>query len=984
MAGLFALSAGLFGMGGDDDEKALLAAKQAALDAENKKGTKVDKPKNSGNNKKKNKDPPGAGGGGGGGTTKKTIDEQVNEYLTAFTLDAAGITAISDDTTGLYSAAKGLVPSDTWVKQTLNETTLKACYDEAKKTGAAAITFHTPDKSCYHSVASGLKWASDDAFTAKDTNVSICTDPNTLPYDKCLAEPISINGSTDRWIPAWQEGWGVNGFDIGTGGDINRDMCAKKCEENPKCYAFSHSDVPGKERCFLKGYAVNTTGVVKYRAGPSEWTTYMDTAKENVVNVDYDKLPAANEASTSHKWPGGDILYEELGSMTDVQACIDAAKSKSYPGMAFRTSNHSSMPETCIGIKEFGSMTDPKKYSAMNQDHTTMCTNAGVDFSKGCMTDEARQARQLELLGETTTKEYNDAVASGDLARIEKAVGAAGLPENLRTAGKALVAEKKQSARMKNFMNYPTEPEGPQWTTSWAKSFSQNSGGVVEELGKLESPEACRAAAEAKGSLVYGVRMGTHGDPNWKGTCWTIKPKWAFHGMLNPHPDGVSNHYMQCVNKNNSIYNGCRDGNHFLLMHSATPGMKEIKQGKRWNTPFGSLVFQGDGNFVIYSGNVQGIPWVWGSGWRYNRIWLQEDGDFLGDNGAGQYKFSMVSGPHHGTGWDDPFGAMSAQYTVAGVGRGPYALFFSNNGGGDVGLFLLDKNGAIVWRTSNIRQKVLDRRAKAPGDFLHVSQTEAVKTAADLKALRARYDQYLVDKNKANDVMNTAAGKLFKKQVQRSKQVSIFTGHTNLFNNHWDGNTIAYDKSHAKTVQAGDHILAWQGDGNLVVYSGGKPLWGSGTNGNGHRQLVIEKNNVYISDGKNVLWNSKDINSTVQRWDEEKTKDIPTFFGIDMLGRLSVVRNGKLVWASPRLEPGYLTISPLMNDRPGGENRGSNSVSIESSVTKCAERCNTRTLWARCTAFSYNPNNKKCYVKNKYRAEESGDIDNNYTYYRKW
>ena len=55
----------------------------------------------------------------------------------------------------------------------------------------------------------------------------------------------------------------------------------------------------------------------------------------------------------------------------------------------------------------------------------------------------------------------------------------------------------------------------------------------------------------------------------------------------------------------------------------------------------------------------------------------------------------------------------------------------------------------------------------------------------------------------------------------------------------------------------GKQLLIMQGDGNLVLYSGGKPTWSSGTHGHPGARLVAQSDgNVVIYSGNKPLWNT--------------------------------------------------------------------------------------------------------------------------------
>jgi hypothetical protein len=47
---------------------------------------------------------------------------------------------------------------------------------------------------------------------------------------------------------------------------------------------------------------------------------------------------------------------------------------------------------------------------------------------------------------------------------------------------------------------------------------------------------------------------------------------------------------------------------------------------------------------------------------------------------------------------------------------------------------------------------------------------------------------------------------------------------------------------------SGGHVLAFQSDGNLVIWAGGTPVWSTGTTGRGATALVMQ------DDGNLVLW----------------------------------------------------------------------------------------------------------------------------------
>ncbi len=72
------------------------------------------------------------------------------------------------------------------------------------------------------------------------------------------------------------------------------------------------------------------------------------------------------------------------------------------------------------------------------------------------------------------------------------------------------------------------------------------------------------------------------------------------------------------------------------------------------------------------------------------------------------------------------------------------------------------------------------------------------------------------------------------------------------------GDAVLTDENGKVTWSAGETGatgLAFQGDGNLVLYKGDTVLWATGTVGHPGAQLVLQDDgNVTISDGDQFLW----------------------------------------------------------------------------------------------------------------------------------
>ena len=216
-----------------------------------------------------------------------------------------------------------------------------------------------------------------------------------------------------------------------------------------------------------------------------------------------------------------------------------------------------------------------------------------------------------------------------------------------------------------------------------------------------------------------------------------------------------------------------------------------------------------------------------------------------------------------------------------------------------------------------------------------------------------------------------------------------------LISNHWNGGIRAFSKAQPLQVSSGNFTLAWQGDGNLVVYGWGKPLWGSGTNSSSNRFLVLAYNNLTISDGRNELWSIKPMRKDFS----DQNTNVITHFGIDSVGSMIIMKNRRVVWRSPRLVQGYLAF-PRMGDRPGGEMKIKFANGREHKIAptnqsipdQCAKHCNNfRGIggWfqnlapKKCDAFAYNEKTRKCYLMDKNIEQSVGEVDSDWVYYRR-
>lgn len=86
----------------------------------------------------------------------------------------------------------------------------------------------------------------------------------------------------------------------------------------------------------------------------------------------------------------------------------------------------------------------------------------------------------------------------------------------------------------------------------------------------------------------------------------------------------------------------------------------------------------------------------------------------------------------------------------------------------------------------------------------------------------------------------------------------------------------------------GDYRMVLQGDGNLVIYSSGKVVWTTKTNGTNAKRLTLQ------GDGNLVLYK----NGGQSVWASKTRKDNPNKLAIQNDGNAVLYRNGKAVWSS--------------------------------------------------------------------------------------
>jgi hypothetical protein len=153
---------------------------------------------------------------------------------------------------------------------------------------------------------------------------------------------------------------------------------------------------------------------------------------------------------------------------------------------------------------------------------------------------------------------------------------------------------------------------------------------------------------------------------------------------------------------------------------------------------------------------------------------------------------------------------------------------------------------------------------------------------------------------------------------------------------------------------------------------------------------------VSISGGVHGGWLTGDLKRDFTN--HGKTDSI-MHFGIDNLGRMLLIREMRVVWASARAVPGYLAF-PKMGDRPGGEMKitwnpqqsTKLSPTTQPTAAYCAARCtdfngiggwfNSRAP-KKCEAMAYKENTKECYLMDKEIEKTVGEVVNGFTYYRK-
>lgn len=91
---------------------------------------------------------------------------------------------------------------------------------------------------------------------------------------------------------------------------------------------------------------------------------------------------------------------------------------------------------------------------------------------------------------------------------------------------------------------------------------------------------------------------------------------------------------------------------------------------------------------------------------------------------------------------------------------------------------------------------------------------------------------------------------------------------------------FSYSQNQARyLLQSGAYTLAWQGDGNLVLYQSGQARWASGTNGKGELLSFQDDGNLVIYGSGRAIWSSK----TPDNWNGGKGGD-----------RLMLCENGNL------------------------------------------------------------------------------------------
>jgi Common central domain of tyrosinase len=261
--------------------------------------------------------------------------------------------------------------------------------------------------------------------------------------------------------------------------------------------------------------------------------------------------------------------------------------------------------------------------------------------------------------------------------------------------------------------------------------------------------------------------------------------------------------------------------------------------------PAGSCVMQGDGNLVIYAA---GFP-LWDSGtWQHpgSGLVVQDDGNVVIYAPGGQAVWSTDTWVHHGpqaSGDDMQAGEVLAPDTEIRSASGRYRFVYQ----GDGNLVLYD-GGRALWASGTNGRPVGVCIMQGDGNVVvYGRRGEAIWDSGTWRHHGSR----LVVQDDGNVVIYTPGG-----QAVWSTDTWVHHGPQASGDDMQPGEVLAPDTEIRSA--SGRYRFVYQGDGNLVLYDGGRWLWDSGTGGRPVGVCIMQGDGnlvVYARRGE-AIWDS--------------------------------------------------------------------------------------------------------------------------------